>query len=254
MTSRALRLASIGRQAVWRAARGDISTGLCPICERRTVYLAFPGVRRDSRRCVRCRAVDRWRALWLALEEEEPGWRNLQIYEPSSHGPASARLQREARHLTVSDYWPDRPRGAPVGDVRCEDLTQLTFPDEAFDVVITQDVLEHVASPERAFSEIARVLRPGGVHLFTVPVDTKGPTQTRAVLSDDGELVHLLPPTYHLDPIDPSGALVFTDFGCDLSSFIDRQGPTSTEAVELPNGQRAVQQKEPLVWKTRRIP
>jgi hypothetical protein len=35
-----------------------------------------------------------------------------------------------------------------------EDLEALTFPDESFDLVITQDVFEHVLRPAKAFAEI----------------------------------------------------------------------------------------------------
>jgi len=39
----------------------------------------------------------------------------------------------------------------------------LPFPDSSFDVVSGYQMLEHVPDPERALSEFARVLRPGGV-------------------------------------------------------------------------------------------
>ena len=49
-----------------------------------------------------------------------------------------------------------------VQGVRCENLEELTFPDESIDLHISQDVMEHVFQPKRAFAEIARTLRPGG--------------------------------------------------------------------------------------------
>jgi len=42
------------------------------------------------------------------------------------------------------------------------DLTQLAFPDESFDAVFVHGVIEYLDA-ERAFSEIYRVLKPGGV-------------------------------------------------------------------------------------------
>lgn len=42
------------------------------------------------------------------------------------------------------------------------DLTQLAFPDGSFDAVFVHGVIEYLDA-ERAFSEIYRVLRPGGV-------------------------------------------------------------------------------------------
>lgn len=45
----------------------------------------------------------------------------------------------------------------------------LPFPDGTFDRVIASEVLEHVPDDRRAMSELARVLRPGGVLAVTVP-------------------------------------------------------------------------------------
>ncbi|HEY4003005.1 MAG TPA: methyltransferase domain-containing protein, partial [Candidatus Xenobia bacterium] len=39
----------------------------------------------------------------------------------------------------------------------------ISFADETFDAVCCMDVLEHVDSPARVVSEMARVLRPGGL-------------------------------------------------------------------------------------------
>jgi SAM-dependent methyltransferase len=46
---------------------------------------------------------------------------------------------------------------------------ELPFPDATFDVVCAFDVVEHCASEETALGEIARVLRPGGRLLMSVP-------------------------------------------------------------------------------------
>ena len=56
--------------------------------------------------------------------------------------------------------WPSARRG---------DLEKLDFRGNYFDLVLTADVLEHVRHLGRALGEIARVLKPGGLHLFTVP-------------------------------------------------------------------------------------
>jgi ubiquinone/menaquinone biosynthesis C-methylase UbiE len=42
----------------------------------------------------------------------------------------------------------------------------LPFPDESFDLVFGHAVLHHIPDLERAFSEFARVLRPGGMLAF----------------------------------------------------------------------------------------
>ncbi len=59
---------------------------------------------------------------------------------------------------------------APVPGVVVVDLGEpLPFADGSFDTVLCTQVLEHVGDVERAMSEIARVLRPGGHALVTVP-------------------------------------------------------------------------------------
>ena len=59
---------------------------------------------------------------------------------------------------------------APIPGVLQVDLGgRLPFPDGHFDTVLCTQVLEHVEDLERAAAEIARVLRPGGHALVTVP-------------------------------------------------------------------------------------
>jgi 2-polyprenyl-3-methyl-5-hydroxy-6-metoxy-1,4-benzoquinol methylase len=49
------------------------------------------------------------------------------------------------------------------------DLLSLPFEPDRFDFVICSEVIEHTTDPERAVRELARVLKPGGVLVVTVP-------------------------------------------------------------------------------------
>lgn len=49
------------------------------------------------------------------------------------------------------------------------DAGYLPFRDQCFDTVLLLEVAEHLAEPRRAMASIARVLRPGGVLLLTMP-------------------------------------------------------------------------------------
>lgn len=49
------------------------------------------------------------------------------------------------------------------------DACRLAFRDESFDVVISSEMLEHTEAPERAVTELARVLRADGLLVLTTP-------------------------------------------------------------------------------------
>jgi len=125
-------------------------------------------------------------------------------------------ILENARNYTRSFYRPGIEPGTVRPDgAQCEDITRLTFADESLDLIVSSDVLEHVPDAMKAFQETARVLRPGGVHVYTVP--NRQVTQMRARI-DDGVISHLLPPEYHYDPLDPSGVLSFWDYGPDTQA------------------------------------
>ena len=158
------------------------------------------------------------------LKRYYPDYQKMRIHESSPGGRGvSVRLGRECKNYSYSHYFPDTPRGAfnATHKARCESLEALTFPDGAFDLIITQDVMEHVMDPEAAFREIARVLRPGGAHIFTVPLVRKTePSRPRARRLLDGSIDYLLPAEYHGNPVDNKGSLVTMDWGYDILTAI----------------------------------
>lgn len=53
--------------------------------------------------------------------------------------------------------------------VRRGSCTALPFPDAAADIVTALDVIEHIKDDYQAVAEMARILKPGGVIVITVP-------------------------------------------------------------------------------------
>lgn len=139
--------------------------------------------------------------------------KSFRILEASTYGPLN-NLLKKLPYYTCFEYFENVPPGQMVGDVLCNDLEQLSFPGESFDLIITQDVLEHVANPVKALLEINRVLKHGGCHIFTVPLHEGRKSLNRAGLS----------PVYHGDPLRSSGAFVYTDWGDDTGVIMDNFG------------------------------
>jgi SAM-dependent methyltransferase len=123
------------------------------------------------------------------------------------------------------------PRG-----FRNEDIENQTFPDGSFDLVVTQDVMEHIFNPAKAFAEIARTLKPGGAHIFSVPlVNKERHSEAWAQRDDKGNVVHLRDPEYHGNPVSDKGSLVTMHWGYDICDFIFEQSGLYTTINYIDN-------------------
>jgi hypothetical protein len=234
--------AGIGRHFPIDIGEQDVSddvfaewSGHCPICRSATTFKAWTSWFRDGLICVNCPgySVPRERALMLLLDRLRPNWRDLSIHEssPAPRG-VSARLHADCPNYTASHFFPDVAPGHFKNETRCENIEAMTFPDQSFDIVITQDVMEHVFHPDRAYGETYRVLRPGGLHLHTTPISMVMPESIRAAeLGADGEIRHLMPAQYHGNPISDQGSLVTFHYGRDIVSLIAGWTPFSVEMV-----------------------
>ena len=144
-------------------------SGFCCLCEKEVVFRATGPYFRNTLRCSECNLGPRYRALFWNLNKFIPNWREMAIHESSPGGDrVSQRLKKEAKSYVASQFDPSIPFGTnhPNG-YRSEDLESQTFPDKSFDIVVTQDVFEHIFEPSKAIKEIARTLRPNGAFIAT---------------------------------------------------------------------------------------
>jgi SAM-dependent methyltransferase len=139
--------------------------------------------------------LDRRRLLGDLLRENpfQPAtgwWRSIELAEVVRHGlPRGAGLDLGcgdgklmrilldaapgARSLVGVDVDPMETRDAAASGVyqRVHTVPGHRIPeaDASFDFVFSNSVLEHIPEIEPVIAEVARVLRPGGAFLFTVP-------------------------------------------------------------------------------------
>ena len=78
-----------------------------------------------------------------------------------------AHLFAERYATDIEDVPPERwPDGVTFR--QCSP-TSMPMESSRFDVIVIRSVMEHVAEPHAVFTELARVLRPGGVVLMNLP-------------------------------------------------------------------------------------
>ena len=160
--------------------------GFCNICRKPTAFLHTQSrdTLRDDLECLFCRSISR------------------------------------NRHLAkcVVNFF-----GSTKDGVLCQNIENLSFDDDLFDLVITEDVFEHVQNYSKGFEEVQRTLKNEGVFIFTVPFyfDRKTQDLFRSV---DGEFVPVVTPVeYHGDSI--RGKIpAFYRFGWDVFDLLAETG------------------------------
>ena len=122
----------------------------------------------EFRACLFCSANERYELLAAEIRQRfGDQLSEMSILELDPRSPLKPLLSG-ARKYTRSFFEEGCSSGERDGAV-CEDITALKFDNHSLDLIISSDVLEHVPYLDKAFSETARVLKPGGAHIFTVP-------------------------------------------------------------------------------------
>jgi hypothetical protein len=170
--------------------------GICSLCSTKQTFTKKHRSFREGYECNNCKASLRYReqastilkvfgnnkhkcfAEWCKDEE----FSKLSIYEPGVTGPFRKYLAN-LEGYTKSFYWSDIENGGYKNGLQCQNLEHLTYSNDKFDLVITSEIMHSIRYPWKAFQEVNRVLKNGGYHIFTVPIDY--PMRSKTIYSLD---------------------------------------------------------------------
>lgn len=121
--------------------------------------------------------------------------------------------------------------GQIIDGLQHEDAQNLSFDTASIDIILANDVFEHIPNISKALSEAFRVLKGNGRLIFTIPFcPTEIETVKRSEISN-GKIIHYQPERYHGNPVSAKGSLVFNDFGWDITSMCKKAGFKKTYMV-----------------------
>jgi SAM-dependent methyltransferase len=112
--------------------------------------------------CPRCGSLDRARHLWLLLERDHVLASRPAVLDVGPSRSLGSRVEQLTRYVSIDVQ-------AFTSSVVPMNLTRLEFPDDYFQVVLCQDVVEHIKDDAAALRDMYRVIRSGGTLFLGVP-------------------------------------------------------------------------------------
>lgn len=213
--------------------------GYCKVCKKDVKFLADNKCAaskkevnfRERLYCPLCKLNNRMRCM-VQLIDERVNYQchNVYFYEQST--VFYKFMSKRMAHITGSEYLGKNvsPGFINKSGIRHEDAMNLSFEDESFDFIVSNDVFEHVSDIKKTLLEAYRVLKSGkgkeeaAEILISVPFYfNELKTVKRAEISN-GKTTFLASPEYHVNPVDSKGSLVFYDYGWDLLEWIKDAG------------------------------
>ena len=234
----------------------------CTVCNSKENFSYNTSSLRETLLCNRCKLNTRMRLIFTLLKQEleERHKKSLVIYCMEAVTPFAQLLKTYIEHypkerfdLYLSEYLgPEFLPGYVIGEgIMHQDVCNLSFSDNSIDIIISQDVMEHVYDYKKGFREIYRVLKPQGICLMTIPFHCDKEKTKERVQIANGKLKYLEEPEYHSSPQGKS--LVFTDFGWDLLDFLRDIGFDVSLEYYLEPRFGFVQELCSLVWRLKKF-
>lgn len=147
--------------------------------------------------------------------------------------PLYDHLKKLYPHLIGSEFLGANVEPGQIDSrgVRHENLTALSFPDCTLDYVLSFDCFEHFPDFLQAFRECARVLKPRGKMMWSVPFAVTQKRNTIRAVIEGGAIRHIHPPEFHGDPLSAEGCLCYQHFGWEMLEQVCDSGFSKTYAT-----------------------
>jgi hypothetical protein len=138
----------------------------CIICGKHyKKFLPYGRLRsRHNALCPNCLSLERHRLIWLYLKEKTDFFNEKLsvLHIAPEHCFMKAFESQHGEGYITADI------ESPLAKVKM-DIHKIPFPNNKFDVVLCNHVLEHVENDLVALQEIKRVLKPNGFAILLVP-------------------------------------------------------------------------------------
>ncbi len=139
----------------------------------------FTGSDLDNFECPWCGATDRERHLLMYMQAsglvDSLADKEILHFAPEKRIARLVADSSPVRYIKA-DLYPTTP------DIERVDMLAIPYPDESFDLVIANHVLEHVSDDLQSLQELRRVLKVGGKAILQTPFSTR----LHATWSDEG--------------------------------------------------------------------
>ncbi len=230
----------------------------CTVCDSLEEYSYDANSLRETLLCRGCGLNTRMRLMFTLFKQEisKKHGKKLAIYSMEAVTPFAqilkAYIEEDPKNQIIlysSEYLGQDYAPGEINEqgIMHQDVCHLGFQDDLFDIIISQDVMEHVYDYKKGFQEIYRVLRPKGICLMTIPFHCDRENIKEKAKIINGKVRYLETPEYHFSPQGKS--LVFTEFGWNLVNILRDIGFKVSLEYYLAPEYGFVQELCSLIWR-----
>ena len=150
---------------IGRSTKNEVLNN-CPICNKTQCFSDGGTPPRSRALCMYCGSSERQRLMWIYLSKQTTIFQanDMKLLHVAPDNCFIKRFKKifKKGYLTADLC---NPRAMVKMD-----LTKVQYPDNSFDFIICNHVLEHIEDDQKAMREMYRVLKKDGEAFLTVPL------------------------------------------------------------------------------------